>query len=59
MTGCKVCGDDPCDNDCEELQLIYRDRQREILSDIDPDEIECDVCGLTYGEVSHVDCYDW
>lgn len=59
---CHVCkrpiGDGPreCDGDCGELALIFRERQREINLDIDPDETECDVCGLTYGEVSHEEC---
>ena len=57
-TKCRICGVINCDNDCAELALIYREQQREKLSDIDVNEIECDECGYTYGERSHDDCHD-
>lgn len=57
MTACKVCKRISCDDDCEELQEIYRQQQREKLRDIDPDEIDCEVCGQTYGEATHEDCH--
>ena len=56
MDECRICGKPNCDDDCEELAAIYREQHREKLRDIDPDEIECDVCGLTYGQASHDDC---
>ena len=56
MTDCRICGQLGCDDDCEELRAIYREQQREKLRDIDIDEIECDVCGLTYGQASHDLC---
>lgn len=43
LTGsrCRHCGQPtPCDNDCEELQEIYREQQREKLRDIDPEWAE-------------------
>lgn len=42
--------------DCLEVQAIYREQQKEKLADIDPDEVECDMCGYTYGEKSHDHC---
>lgn len=59
MNTCRICGTDPCENDCMELATIYREQQREKLADIDPDEIECDVCGHTYGECSHDQCHGY
>ena len=56
MTECRICGKRDCDDDCEELRVIYREHQREKLRDIDIDEITCDVCGLTYGQESHDLC---
>jgi hypothetical protein len=56
MTECRICGKRDCDDDCEELQAIYREHQREKLRDIDVDEITCDVCGMTYGQDSHDLC---
>lgn len=59
---CHVCerpiGEGPreCDGDCGERALIFRERQREINLDIDADEIDCDICGLSYGEASHDEC---
>jgi hypothetical protein len=53
---CRICRKPDCDDDCEELALIYREHQREKLRDIDVDEIHCDNCGLTYGEASHDGC---
>ena len=50
MTECRICGKRDCDDDCEELRVIYREHQREQLRDIDIDEITCDVCGRTYGQ---------
>lgn len=46
----------PYGGDCGEVQDIYRAEQREKLRDIDPDEIQCDVCGRSYGEASHDEC---
>lgn len=40
MTECRICGKRDCDDDCEELQAIYREHQREKLRDLDMDEIE-------------------
>ena len=57
MSICRICKKEDCDDDCEELALIYRQEQREKLRDINPDEIKCDVCGFTYGECSHRDCH--
>lgn len=57
MSTCRICKSENCDNDCEELALIYRKQQREKLRDIDPDEIMCATCGFTYGERSHYDCH--
>lgn len=39
---CRICNRADCDDDCEELALIYREQQREKLRDIEltPDEIE-------------------
>jgi len=38
---CRFCGQPmPCDGDCEELQAIYREQQREKLRDIEIDEDE-------------------
>lgn len=54
---CRICKRDDCDDDCEELALIYRQQQREKLRDIDPDEIVCDLCGRTYGEAPHDECH--
>lgn len=56
MTECRICGKRDCDDDCEELQAIYREHQREKLRDIDVDEITCDVCGVTYSQDSHDLC---
>lgn len=53
---CRICKREECDDDCEELALIYRQQQREKMRDIDPDEITCDECGLTYGDASHELC---
>lgn len=53
---CRICGKTDCDDDCEELDAIYREQQREKLLDIDVDEITCDWCGRTYGETSHDAC---
>jgi hypothetical protein len=36
---CRICKRVDCDDDCEELALIYRDAQREKLRDIDPEEL--------------------
>ena len=58
VLACRICKRVNCDDDCEELSIIYREQQREKLRDIDVDEIECDVCGRTYGETSHDHCYD-
>ena len=55
---CHICKRPNCDDDCAELALIYREQQREKLADIDVDEIDCDVCGYTYGERSHDNCYE-
>ena len=54
---CRGCKRANCDDDCEELQAIYREQQREKLRDIDPDDVTCDVCGRTYGEMSHDLCH--
>ena len=56
-TPCRICKRDDCDDECEELALIYREQQREKLRDIDPAQIDCDVCGYTYVERSHNDCH--
>ena len=45
--------------DCLEVRGIYREQQKEKLKDINVDEIECDVCGYTYGEKCHDQCHDW
>lgn len=58
MMKCRICKKPDCDDDCEEIASIYREQQREKLRDIDPEEIECDVCGRTYGEAYHDDCID-
>ena len=55
---CRICKRVDCDDDCEELQAIYREQQREKLRDIAIDEITCDVCGMTYGQDSHDLCRD-
>jgi len=41
---CGVCKRHDCDDDCEELQAIYRESQREKLRDLDMEELEyeCD-----------------
>lgn len=59
LSACRICHKIDCDDDCEELAAIFREQQREKLSDIDPDEIECDVCGRTYGECSHDQCHGY
>lgn len=38
--------------------MIYREQQREKLWDIDPDEINCEVCGRSYGEATHDECFE-
>lgn len=55
---CFVCGRQDCDDDCEELREIYRARQREMVQDIDVDEIFCEVCRRSYAEASHEDCWE-
>lgn len=45
--------------DCLEVRAIRRVIEREKLRDIDPDEIECDVCGRTYGEYTHDQCHGY
>ena len=55
-TACRICKKANCDDDCEELAAIYRDQQREKLRAIDVDEIDCDVCGYSYGHRTHEDC---
>lgn len=37
---CRICKRVDCDNDCEELAMIYREQQREKLRDLDMDELE-------------------
>lgn len=37
---CRICGRADCDDDCEELALIYREHQREKLRDIDLDDLD-------------------
>lgn len=39
---CQYCGEVDCDKDCGELAMIYRERQRESLRDIDLDDVELD-----------------
>lgn len=55
-TTCRICNKANCDDDCEEMAAIYRDQQREKLRDVDVDEIDCDVCGQSYGDRPHDDC---
>lgn len=42
-TACPICKNVDCDDDCEELHLIYREAQRKKLRDIELDL--CDHCG--------------
>lgn len=48
MTACRICKKVDCDDDCEELALIYRQQQREKLADLadDGEEPRCR-CGWT------------
>lgn len=43
--------------DCLEMRAIYRKEQKEKLQDIDLEEIICSVCGYSYGECSHKNCW--
>lgn len=46
MMNCRICGKQDCDDDCEELALIFREQQREKFKDVAvaPDEC-CVQCG--------------
>ena len=41
MAKCRDCGQNPCDSDCGELRLIYRE-QREKLRDIELSDEEAE-----------------
>jgi hypothetical protein len=43
--GCRICGHDPCPDDCEEVRAIYNERQREITRDLAPEPGCCAGCG--------------
>ena len=42
MAKCRDCGQNPCDSDCGELRLIYREQQREKLRDIELSDEEAE-----------------
>lgn len=55
---CRICHEQNCDKDCEELQAIYREQQREKLRDIDPYEVDpCEHC-LRYECICGIDPHD-
>lgn len=46
MAQCRICKQESCNDDCEELSLIYREQLREKLADVElEDEEICACCG--------------